>query len=101
MAEFPFTTTPTLIPSRDAARLRASDRGDSSNCPLFSKRKDLVMTTYTPRPRDTAQVVLPAGIDALTEQLAENAHEVWAAERIAQGWTYGPRRDDATKKHPC
>ena len=28
-------------------------------------------------------------------------HEVWAATRIAQGWTYGVRRDDAAKHHPC
>lgn len=21
--------------------------------------------------------------------------------RIAQGWSYGPERDDAAKKHPC
>src|SRR3954452_19300308 len=59
------------------------------------------MTPYTPRPPDTTRVVLPAGIDALTEQLAENAHEVWAAERIAQGWVHGPCRDDAAKRHPC
>jgi ryanodine receptor 2 len=59
------------------------------------------MTTYTPHPRDTTTVALPAGITALTEQLAENAHEVWAAERIAQGWTHGARRDDVARCHPC
>ena len=26
---------------------------------------------------------------------------MWAATRIAQGWTYGARRDDAAKHHPC
>ena len=26
---------------------------------------------------------------------------MWAAERIRQGWTYGPARDDAAKRHPC
>jgi ryanodine receptor 2 len=29
------------------------------------------------------------------------AHDVWAAARIAQGWSYGPTRDDRNKKHPC
>ncbi len=38
---------------------------------------------------------------ALGEQLAEHVHECWAVERIAQGWTYGPQRDDAAKHHPC
>lgn len=27
--------------------------------------------------------------------------KVWAQTRIVQGWSYGPERDDATKKHPC
>ena len=38
---------------------------------------------------------------ALCEEIAKNTHEVWAAGRIADGWTYGPVRDDAAKKHPC
>src|ERR1700719_2942875 len=58
-------------------------------------------TTYQPRPIDTSAVTLPPDIVELTEKLAENAHEVWAVTRIGQGWTYGPQRDDAHKKHPC
>ena len=37
----------------------------------------------------------------LTERLAENAHDLWAAQRIKDGWTWGPTRDDSAKKHPC
>ena len=37
----------------------------------------------------------------LAEKLAENAHDVWARQRMEQGWTYGPERDDLRKKHPC
>ena len=33
-------------------------------------------------------------------KLAKNSHEVWAAERVDQGWTYGPSRDDARRLHP-
>jgi ryanodine receptor 2 len=57
--------------------------------------------TYEPKPLDTSAVVLPPDVVALTERLAENAHEVWAVTRIKQGWTFGPVRDDANKKHPC
>ena len=32
--------------------------------------------------------------------LAENAHDVWAAARKREGWTYGPVRDDQKKQHP-
>ncbi len=58
--------------------------------------------TYKPTPIDTrGAVALPAGLQQLLEKLAENAHDVWAAQRLAQGWTHGPTRDDAARKHPC
>ncbi|HVC95279.1 MAG TPA: RyR domain-containing protein [Pirellulales bacterium] len=56
---------------------------------------------YEPQPINTSQVELPARIEALVEQLAENAHDIWARQRLADGWTFGPKRDDAGKKHPC
>ena len=59
------------------------------------------MTTDTPHPLDTTGVQLPPPLAALLEQLAENAHEVWSAARIAAGWTYSPARDDRAKTHPC
>ena len=37
---------------------------------------------------------------ALTERLARNAHDVWARQRLRDGWKLGPRRDDAAKEHP-
>lgn len=57
--------------------------------------------TYIPRPIDLSDVQLPEELIALREAIAENAHEVWAAERQAQGWTYGAQRDDANKQTPC
>lgn len=56
---------------------------------------------YIPQPVDTQDVVLPEELKLFAEQMAKNVHEVWAATRIAQGWTYGPERNDAEKKHPC
>ncbi len=56
---------------------------------------------YKPNPIDTSNIVLPADILELTEQIAENVHENWSAARIAEGWTYGPVRDDAKKTTPC
>ena len=57
--------------------------------------------SYTPKIIDTASVVLPPELQLLTEQLAENAHDLWANQRFSQGWTYGPHRDDGRKLHPC
>ena len=56
---------------------------------------------YTPQPIDTKDVRLPNELETLAEAMAKNVHEVWAAGRIADGWTYGQQRDDKTKKHPC
>ena len=56
---------------------------------------------YTPQPVDTKDVVLPEDLMSLAEEMAKNVHEIWAETRIAQGWTYGPERNDTEKKHPC
>src|SRR5688572_1069230 len=55
---------------------------------------------YEPKPVDTTAVELSADLLALTEKLAENTHEVWARQRMSDGWKYGPKRDDARKEHP-
>jgi hypothetical protein len=57
--------------------------------------------SYDPKPIDTSGVALSEDIRGLTEQLAENAHEIWARQRLRDGWRYGPRRDDDRKEHPC
>jgi ryanodine receptor 2 len=57
--------------------------------------------SYQPQPIDTAAVTLPGELLQLTERLAEHAHDVWARQRLADGWTYGPQREDARKEHPC
>jgi RyR domain len=59
------------------------------------------MNKYEPRPVDTSTVQLDAELLRLSELLAANAHDVWAARRIAEGWVWGPRRSDTTKQHPC
>lgn len=59
------------------------------------------MTPYSPQPLNTSQIELPATLLELLEQLAENVHEVWAFERMKDGWTWGPQRDDDNKCHPC
>lgn len=55
---------------------------------------------YNPIPVDTSDVVLPEELLSLTEKIAENVHDVWAAGRIAEGWTYGPVKDIEKKTTP-
>jgi len=56
---------------------------------------------YTPQPIDTSDIVLPKDLEKLIEQMSKNVHDVWAETRIKQGWTYGKKRDDELKTHPC
>ena len=56
---------------------------------------------YTPNPVDTSNIQLPEQLLELTEKIAENVHDTWAAGRIQQGWIYGQNRDDALKTNPC
>lgn len=44
---------------------------------------------YKPAPLDLSDVKLLPPQEILVDKLAENAHNVWAKDRIKQGWTYG------------
>ena len=56
---------------------------------------------YIPKPIDTTGVVLPKELNDLAEEIAKNVHEVWSEGRMKEGWTYGEKRDDVRKHHPC
>ena len=51
-------------------------------------------------PIDTRGTDVPPDLLALTETLARHAHEVWQQQRHADGWRFGPQRDDARRLHP-
>ncbi len=56
---------------------------------------------YTPAPVDTTNVQLPEELMTLAETISKNVHEVWAQNRMNEGWTYGPARDDVKRQTPC
>jgi len=60
-----------------------------------------MLNKYTPCPTDTSAQEIPTELKPLVEEMAKNVHEVWAKNRMLEGWTYGPVRDDALKQHPC
>lgn len=59
------------------------------------------MDKYIPQPVDTKDVTLPKELHDLAEEIARNVHEVWSDGRMRAGWTYGEKRDDVKKHHPC
>ena len=56
---------------------------------------------YRPTPIDTSKIRLPREMEELTEKLARNTHDIWARQRLVDGWRWGAARDDARKLHPC
>lgn len=55
---------------------------------------------YEPKPIDTSGVELPQGLIELTEQIAENVHNVWAKGRMDEGWVYGDEKNLEKKSDP-
>lgn len=31
----------------------------------------------------------------------DDSHKSWLAQKVAEGWVYGPIKDPVTKQHPC
>ena len=67
---------------------------------VYICRKASTMTDYVPNPCDLSAIELPESLKELVEPLSKNVHEVWAAGRLADGWKFGPVRDDIKKEHP-
>ncbi|XP_030074236.1 ryanodine receptor 1 isoform X4 [Microcaecilia unicolor] len=55
---------------------------------------------YKPAPLDLSHVKLTPAQNTLVDKLAENAHNVWARDRVQQGWTYSIVQDIKNKRNP-
>ncbi|PRD34338.1 UNVERIFIED_CONTAM: RyR [Trichonephila clavipes] len=55
---------------------------------------------YKPAPLDLHAITLTSKMEELVELLAENTHNVYAKERIQQGWTYGLSEDSILRRSP-
>ncbi|XP_075890924.1 ryanodine receptor 2 isoform X2 [Nelusetta ayraudi] len=55
---------------------------------------------YKPAPLDLSHIKLTSTQEAMVDKLAENAHNVWARDRIRQGWTFGIQQDVKSRRNP-
>ncbi len=55
---------------------------------------------FKPVTIDTSNISLPTELTNLVEMLARNTHDVWARQRLLEGWTYGRHRNDKNKEDP-
>jgi RyR domain len=87
--------------NEDCERLRLMLEAHSFVWPrFFGVLVSRCPVTYEPRPIKTSHIELSQEIVELTERLSEHAHDIWAKQRLADGWAYGPERNDAKKQHP-
>jgi len=85
---------------REARPTETTFPGFAEHQRLARRSGEKNLNPYIPRPLDTSSVALSHSLQELLERLAENTHEVWARERLAQGWSYGSERDKDGLKHP-
>ena len=55
---------------------------------------------YHPQPMDLSGIKLDQELEASIGLIARSVHEVWAQERLDQGWRYGERMSREDKTHP-
>ncbi|KAG8123547.1 hypothetical protein E2320_018933 [Naja naja] len=60
----------------------------------------LLSSGYKPAPMDLSCIKLTPSQESMVDKLAENAHNVWARDRIRQGWTYGIQQDVKNRRNP-
>lgn len=60
--------------------------------PLYSFVRYEQPSGYRPAPVDLSRVRLSSDHEEVVRLLAENDHNIWARERIKQGWTYGTQQ---------
>jgi RyR domain len=80
--------------------MKVSERRSNCISHLEQQRQGSAVPNYTPKPIDTDEIELPEDLDDLTERLAENAHDHWALQRMAEGWRWGEARSDGAMTHP-
>lgn len=55
---------------------------------------------YKPAPLDLSHVRLTPAQTTLVDRLAENGHNVWARDRVSQGWSYSAVQDIPARRNP-
>ena len=72
-------------------------QADNNHINAMNRNKPLPISP----PMDLSNITLSSDLLLLSEQLAEEAHNVWAYERMRKGWTWGLERNDILRQTPC
>ncbi|KAM9788016.1 ryanodine receptor 3-like isoform 3-T3 [Syngnathus typhle] len=80
--------------------VQVNSNADESLKKIKLPKNFMMSSGYKPSPLDLSDMKLTPGQELLVDKLAENAHNVWAKDRIKQGWTYGIQQDLKSKRNP-
>lgn len=80
-----------------SASAKAFDRYYES---MLKRRNQMLADAYHPDPIDVSRLDLPPEMDELVDLLLRNAHEIWTANKVRQGWTWGPTFSATERTHP-
>ncbi|XP_027130695.1 ryanodine receptor 3 [Larimichthys crocea] len=80
--------------------VQVNPNAESSLKKIKLPKNYMMSNSYKPSPLDLSDIKLTPGQELLVDKLAENAHNVWAKDRIKQGWTYGIQQDLKSKRNP-
>lgn len=90
-------TDPGMQPWSDLAEFyKESNRQQADQFPVYLKAVGRAFHTVPGRQAHVVELTT-----AEVETLARMEHERWLAEKLADGWVYGRKRDEVKKTHPC
>jgi hypothetical protein len=72
-----------------------------ANRALCLAQGDTSQLPWKDAPEWQRESALKGVVGALAGNTPEESHASWMAEKVATGWTYGPVKDPANKRHPC
>lgn len=79
---------------------KASNRAAARRIPDHLALIGFVLKEAVPGESPEWQAAVSDAIERHVERLAQAEHLGWCAERVANGWTYDPVRNDDRKQHP-
>lgn len=80
---------------------RAAHEVNRAYCASLGDRSQPAWEEAPDWQRDSARNGVRAVLAGGPEHTPEKSHEGWFAQKIAEGWVYGPVKDPAAKTHPC
>ena len=79
---------------------RVAHEANRAYCQALGDNSQLAWEDAPQWQRDSAML----GVKLHTENPnagAQASHESWMAQKLAEGWEYGPTKDPEAKRHPC